>query len=120
MTEYVSLEKGEELLVRALNLANKLGHEVWIKNYDAGFEREEGEPDYCGFEFDEIIVEDSIEPDAMPEYAGDGCNDVIIEIKDGAEQTEICVWYQDDQEDRIYTDEIRDYLLKYDPENNTN
>ena len=112
MKEYANFPEGEKELVNALTLAKQLGHEVWIKNYDEGYMREEGEPDYIGFDFENILVDDSIETDAMPSYEGNGCNDVFIEVKDNAQITEYPVWYSDNEEDRIYTDEIKAFLEK--------
>ncbi len=111
--KYISLKDGEKLLVEALMLAKELGHTVEIKNYDEGYMREEGCPDYYDFEFESVIDGDTVDIDEMPSYEGDGCNDVVISVKDGAELYEYSVWYSDNSDDRIYIYDSKNYLGTY-------
>ncbi len=113
MRKCTNLERGEKKLVEALHVAKRLGHKVWIKNYDEGFEREEGMPEYVSFDYDTLLNGDSIETYQMPEFEDDGCNDVVIEVTEGAHKWEYNVWYSDNEEDRVYTDEIDNYLSEY-------
>ena len=116
MKNYVSLEEGNKKLLTAINVASSFGHELWIKNYDEGYEREEGVPDYQSFNHDEIVENGVFNATAMPKYEGDGCNDIVVIVKEGAETTEYHLMYSDDEEDRVYIDEIEDYLSQYGPD----
>ncbi len=111
--KYVSLKDGEKLLIKALLLAKELSHTVEVKNYDEGYMRDEGCPDYYDFGFESVIDGNAIDLDEMPYYEGNGCNDVVIRVRDGAELYEYNVWYSDNSEDRIYIDEIKNYLETY-------
>ncbi len=113
MRMFVKMEDGEKKLVKALNLAKKLGHKVTIKNYDEGIARDEGTPNYCGFDYENIIVGNRIVLSQMPVFEGFGCNDVVIEVSENAHRWEYNVWYSDIDENRVYTDEIDNYLSEY-------
>jgi hypothetical protein len=106
-------ENGEKKLVKALNLARKLGHKVLIKTYDEGIAREEGTPDYHEFDYENILVDDKLVLWQMPVFEGNGCNDVVIEVNENAHRWEYNVWYSDIDENRVYADEIDNYLNEY-------
>lgn len=116
MNKYEPLTtRGEVMLVNTLMIAKKLGHKVKIKNYSKGYMREQGYPDCYDFDFKSIIHGNTIDTDEMPSYERDGSNSVVISIGDGAELYEYNIWYSDNSEDRIYIDEIKNYLEAYEP-----
>lgn len=106
-----NLEEGKSKLSKALRLAEKMGHEVYIKNYDEGYQREEGDPDYISFDFEAILENGTFNEGRMPEYQGEGgCNEIQITAHDGAERYDYTVLYSDTYEDRVYIGEIDNYL----------
>lgn len=103
----------EELLLAAVRKAIKKGDVVFFNNYQS-YDREDGTP--SRYEIDENDYEDYDDIDEVesimdinsPEYDRDGCNDLVIHEKET--DNYYYIWYSDYEENRVYVDEIKNYL----------
>lgn len=107
------------LLCRAIDTALKNNDKIFFNNYNSS-DREDGTPTHesfigingnsCDWEENaksrtENCIQCSL-PET-PEYYGDGCNDLVIVDKSN---NYYYVWYSDNHENRIYLDDIQEYL----------
>lgn len=116
MADYFELDsKTEEIIRDVVETAKEKGHTVRFEVYD-GWQREDGlggrhfdiNPDDP--EWNDYFPEDDYL--STPEYDRDGCSDLsIVTDKDTH-----YIWYQDNEEDRVYVDKATKYLETYAPE----
>lgn len=104
-------DKTDALLVKAILKAITNGDEVFFNNYQS-YDREDGTPeqyfiDEEDYDGDINDVESILEINA-PEYDREGCNDLVIHAQKNDKY--YYIWYNDNYENRVYVDDIKNYL----------
>ena len=104
-------DKTDALLVKAILKAITNGDEVFFNNYQS-YDREDGTPeqyfiDEENYDGDINDVESILEINA-PEYDREGCNDLVIHAQKNDKY--YYIWYNDNYENRVYVDDIENYL----------